>query len=165
MKLVFEVVFACRTFGGRFSGLTRRKRRGRRARRKTGVTQRTGAPEKGTRRKGTWMDRRKTGRWESNELHLDERDESFAPAGAIWEKDVIVRWGPGYHGLRDAQSGVAPPRGYSPASRWDAKAGAWKGELACGGLACAGSTRTFVRVGSFGEVPLFHRPGRFRFGL
>ena len=44
------------------------------------------------------MDRMKEGRWEKRELHLDERDESFAPAGAIWEEDGVVRWRPGTTG-------------------------------------------------------------------
>ncbi len=73
---------------------------------------------------GTWMgrmDRMKAGRWNRSGLHVDERNESSAPAGAIWKEDGGCEMGPGYHGLRDAQSGVAPPRGYSPASRWDAK--------------------------------------------
>ena len=43
-------------------------------------------------------------------LHVDAWDESFAPAGAIWEEDGVVRWGPGTTGCAAPAFGVlAPP--------------------------------------------------------
>ncbi len=76
---------------GRKTGSRRGPEDRRKAEGGRGVARREGKAEE-----GTWMgrmDRMEAGRWERSELHVDERDESFAPAGAIWEEDVIVRWG------------------------------------------------------------------------
>jgi hypothetical protein len=44
------------------------------------------------------MEAGRSERSERSELEVDGRRESFAPVGAIWEEDVIVRWGLGTTG-------------------------------------------------------------------
>ena len=91
---------------------------------------------------------------------------SLRPSGTCQPSEVD-------HGFRDAASGVAPPRGYRPASRWDAKAGMQQrrgerrkgdgtrgGECLVGGTSALGCGWSLARAGWRGVPQPFRRTGR-----